>query len=182
MVELKPVNEEVPEVPKKGEKPWNYKGNETHPLYNIWRQMKQRCYNPRADWFHRYGGRGITVCDEWRGDFQAFANYITSTLGPRPVGTTLDRIDNDGNYEPGNVRWATAKEQSETSTHVMPNNVGEANSQARLTSSDIPIIFAIKGLGFTNTEIGKMFGVHRTTIQNVLCGKRWSHAMRRNLA
>lgn len=83
-------------------------GVHKHPLYHVWRGMLKRCYEPRHVRFRNYGARGISVCLEWQKDFFAFAGHV----GTRPHGTTLDRIDNSGNYEPGNVRWATPKEQS----------------------------------------------------------------------
>ena len=74
-----------------------------------WDSMKQRCYNPKFRRFKDWGGRGITVCQEWLNDFSAFLYHI----GPKPSPLhTLDRIDNTKGYEPGNVRWATAKEQA----------------------------------------------------------------------
>lgn len=80
-----------------------------HPLYATWAAMWTRCRNAKHVAFHRYGGRGITVCDRWK-DFAMFVQDI----GPKPTPShTLDRFPNpDGNYEPGNVRWATALEQA----------------------------------------------------------------------
>jgi len=88
--------------------------NTTHglrqtPEYRIWAGMNNRCHNPNENSYPRYGGRGITVCDEWRDDFMAFFSHI----GPRPsVKHSIDRIDNDLGYKPGNVRWATREQQS----------------------------------------------------------------------
>lgn len=78
------------------------------PEYRAWAAMKARCFNPRIRNFRNHGGRGITVCAEWRDDFDAFLAHVGRKPSPRH---SLDRIDNDGNYEPGNVRWATALEQ-----------------------------------------------------------------------
>ncbi len=74
------------------------------PEYRAWRSMSQRCHNPKMKFYSYYGGRGISVCPEWRHDYSAFLAHI----GRRPSSEySLDRINNDGNYEPGNVRWAT---------------------------------------------------------------------------
>ncbi len=83
---------------------------EIRPEYSAWVSMKNRCLNPRAHNYRRYGGRGITICREWIDNFAAFFAYV----GPRPSAQhSIDRFpDNNGNYEPGNVRWATAKEQT----------------------------------------------------------------------
>ena len=73
-----------------------------------WMNMLQRCYNPKCKKYPRYGGRGIRVCDQWRASFAAFLR----DMGEPPTGKTLDRKDNDGDYELGNCRWATPKEQN----------------------------------------------------------------------
>jgi hypothetical protein len=78
------------------------------PEYQAWAHMLRRCYTPTTKGFENYGGRGITVCDRWRFAFENFLN----DMGYRPSRQySLDRINNDGNYEPSNCRWATAKEQ-----------------------------------------------------------------------
>lgn len=84
-------------------------GKSNSRAQRLWSGMKSRCYDPAHKSFRYYGGRGITVCERWRNSFREFMH----DMGERPQGMTLDRYpNNDGNYEPGNCRWATMKEQA----------------------------------------------------------------------
>lgn len=78
-------------------------GQSKDKFYQVWNGIKQRCYNPHNKNYHNYGGRGIEVCNEWRNDFQAF--YDWSISNGYKDGLQIDRINNDGNYEPSNCRW-----------------------------------------------------------------------------
>jgi hypothetical protein len=77
--------------------------------YRSWEAMKRRCYSPKHVHYKNYGGRGIQVYDEWRKSFQSFLDHVGMKPGPE---YSIERIENEGNYEPGNVKWATPKEQA----------------------------------------------------------------------
>jgi len=109
--------------------------------YRIWAGMKTRCTNPRQSHWELYGGRGITVCDRWLSSFEAFLADVGRAPSPRH---TLDRIDNDGNYEPGNVRWATAAEQVRNSRAVK--------------------LVTVSGRTVHLAEAARMLGIHRTLL------------------
>ena len=91
-------------------------GLRKHRLYTIWEHMKQRCYNVNNKSYKDYGARGITVCNEWRCDFLSFFNWAIDN-GYRE-NLTIDRINNNGNYEPSNCRWATNIVQNRNKRHL----------------------------------------------------------------
>lgn len=93
--------------------------------YVLWYNIKARCLNPKHKFYYRYGGRGITLIDEWL-DFDVFVDDILRTIGHRPEGMSLDRVDNDGNYEPGNVQWTTPLKQAHN-RHTAPRKSGASH-------------------------------------------------------
>lgn len=103
----------------------------SHPLFRTYHNMKSRCYNRNSSTYPRYGGRGIRVCDRWLESREAFYQ----DMGERPPGMTLDRIDNDGNYEPSNCRWATHQQQTDNQrTHK--NALWATDGQKSQSASD----------------------------------------------
>ena len=119
------------------------------PEWNSWAGMNGRCHTPTDRKYALYGGRGITVCDEWRASFQSFYDHI----GPRPSDDyTVDRIDSNKGYEPGNVRWATAETQ---------NNNRRSN-----------VVIVIGGVRKTAAQVSREFGItYRAAIYRITHGK-----------
>jgi hypothetical protein len=114
--------------------------------------MKARCANPSAAHFDRYGGRGISVCARW----QSFDQFLAD-IGERPAGTTLDRINNEGNYEPGNCRWATRKANSRnrSDNHLLTFN-GQTKTLAEWVESTSHSLATLQGrvrMGWTDEQI-----------------------------
>ena len=95
------------------------------PEYVAWYSATQRCFNPKSAAFQNYGGRGISMCHEWRSSFYEFLAYIGWKPSRKHV---LDRINNDGNYEPGNVRWATYSESNTNKRKSVKKNKGDKHA------------------------------------------------------
>lgn len=117
-------------------------GKSDSRLFRIWAQMKDRCSNSNGKQFKDYGGRGISVCDEWLNNFSAFQKWAEDNGYNDDL--TIDRIDNDGIYEPGNCRWCTRKEQS--------NNT---RRNRKITYN---------GISYNISQIVEITGIHRSTI------------------
>lgn len=119
--------------------------------------MKARCTNPNNIGWHLYGGRGVTMCERW----EKFENFFED-MGDRPQGKTLDRYpDKDGNYEPGNCRWATVKEQ------------GRNTRSSKLNAQKVAEIRAARGI-VTGPALAKKYGVTKVTISKVQLYRTWN--------
>ena len=120
----------------------------SHPLYTKWKQMKNRCNNPKHKGYKYYGAKGIKVCPEWHNSFKEFLNWSNEN-GYMP-GLSLDRIDSNGDYTPLNCRWATWKEQGETRTNnvvkLIPITVTISNeTKTILTEKALKVNMSISG-------------------------------------
>lgn len=91
-------------------------GKSRTKVYRAWQQMKQRCFNKKNKGFGHYGGRGVIVCARWRDSFE---NFYKDMGEPPTKNHSIDRINNDGNYEPNNCRWATIKQQNQNQTKTI---------------------------------------------------------------
>ena len=131
----------------------NYKdGRKNTRLYRVYSGMKSRCYNSNTPMYKYYGGRGITVCEEWKNDFKAFYEWAMNNGYSDKL--TIDRIDNNGNYEPSNCRWVDMKTQSHNTSH---NHIVKLN-----------------GVEHSLTEWAEIYNINIKTIRDRL-KRGWSY-------
>lgn len=139
--------------------------NATHrlagtPTHRIWVQMKQRCDNPKNKSYRHYGARGVTVCDRWR---ESFENFLTD-MGERPTSEhSINRIDNNGNYEPSNCHWATREEQA--------NNTRK-NRKIEYKGKTRNLIQLSRALGINRTTLESRIRTARFPLEQIFNPKR----------
>lgn len=135
-------------------------GTKRSPLWIVWMGIRQRCANPRNRAWSMYGGRGIVMCQRWMDSFEAFVE----DMGSRPPGTSIDRIDPNGHYEPGNCRWATDKEQ------------GRNKRSVRLTWDLVQEIHGRREHGEPTKSIAARMGITDNHARNIIAGRVWKDA------
>lgn len=133
--------------------------SESDGLTTVWWSMKQRCYDKNHKSYDRYGGRGITICNEWIESFPVFVLWANSTGYSK--GLQIDRIENDGNYCPENCQWLTPVENSRKSPAT------------KLTMAKVDEIRRLISVGVKNKTIAEQFGVVSSLISNIKAGKVW---------
>ena len=143
-------------------------------LYNIWTKMKDRILNPKNKAYTDYGGRGITICDEWKNDFMSFYNWAMSNGYEENKGLSIDRIDNDGNYCPENCRWTTQTIQARNQRIRKNNTSGYRGVSFREDRNKYKAQICVnnknKGLGYFQTAVEAGIAYNNYIIENNLEG------------
>lgn len=131
-------------------------------LYKLWRGIKNRCLNKNSKDYHRYGAIGIKLYEPWINDPISFIQYIKSTIGDRPTGKTLDRINNKRGYEPENLRWATGSQQMRNSRNL------------KINESIVRDIKTKYNNGVKQTDLAVEYNLSKIHIWRIINGQAWS--------
>jgi len=134
-------------------------GTSKNRLYRCWKSIKCRCLTKSTTRYDRYGGRGITMCKEWVESFAAFRSWALKNGYEETL--TIDRTDNDGNYEPSNCRWVTKRENNRNRNTKL--NMAKAEEIRELYKTG----------NYTQEELGKMYNVSKETARSVIIGELW---------
>ena len=144
--------------------------------YGVWRGMRARCLNPKHVSYRYYGGRGIKICERWN----SFENFLAD-MGPVPPGLTIERDDNDSNYEPSNCRWATREEQvaNKGGNFLLGHTrtQGETAPGAKLKAADIQKIRELRGKK-SQRRVGLEFGICQSAVSQIQIGRTWASVAR----
>jgi len=140
-------------------------GLSRHPLYGPWKAMLSRCENPDDKSYADYGGRGISVCKRWH-DPKNFISDIENSIGSRPTGRVLDRINNNGNYEQNNVKWSTYRES---------NLNRRRDVRQKLDPEKVLDILNRLSLGESGASISRSYNVSESSVSLIKRGKTWKH-------
>lgn len=137
----------------------------SHPIYSNYNQIMQRCYNTKCKNYKNYGGRGIKMYSKWKNRPDLFIKYVENTCGPKSHDKSIDRIDNNKGYMPGNLRWATQEEQKQ-------------NTRKSVVTKEIAVLIYKDFLSkkYSQIDLSKKYNCSKHTIYQIVHKKQWKNA------